>query len=68
MMSKLDILKSLQVNSKKYLMHLLKFCKKKKIPFFPQKKLWKKGQTLRDMPKNYKEGSVFLARREPSLR
>lgn len=58
----------IEVGSEENAKHIYNFCKKKKIPFFPQKKLWKKGQTLRDMPKNYKEGSVFLARREPSLR
>jgi FkbM family methyltransferase len=58
----------IEVGSEENAKHIYNFCKKKKIPFFPQKKLWKKGQTLRDMPKNYKEGSVFLTRREPSLR
>lgn len=58
----------IEVGSEENAKHIYNFCKNKKIPFFPQKKFWKKGQTLRDMPKNYKEGSVFLTRRRPSLR
>jgi len=52
----------IEVGNKENAKQIYKFCKKNKIPFFPQKIFWKPGQCFFDMPKSYKEGSVFLAK------
>ena len=59
-----DISIIFEINNKTNKRNIYKFTKKNNLNLYSQKINWRKVNYLRDLPNNYKDGSVFLSKKE----